>query len=187
MTGKLQKETNQAKLSSLFPTRTHRKSRKPSFRLWPSRFRKVAKPPSDLLNYIQNRKAHIRKERTPSFQKKAHDVRTVTKKTRNPDKPTENQRETQGAFKLLTLRSSFKLSAYRSHSLFLHFSQHIPLLLGHSPFMCDKSTRELLWHCEHSERSEPRSFELTQPNKHPSCLGTAMWQLGATRPSSKIL
>ena len=36
VTGKLQKETNQASAAQL-PTRTHRKSGKPSFRLWPSR------------------------------------------------------------------------------------------------------------------------------------------------------
>ena len=65
-----QKETNQAKVSSLFP-RAHIESQEnPSFRLWPSRFRKVARPPSDLLNFSQNKEAHKRNEGTPSFQRR---------------------------------------------------------------------------------------------------------------------
>ena len=65
------KETNQSKLSSLSPpTCTHRRSGKPSFRLWPSRFRKVARPPSNLLNYTQNKEAHKRNKGTPSFPRK---------------------------------------------------------------------------------------------------------------------
>ena len=45
-------QPSEAQLS--LPTCTHRTSGKPSFRLWPSRFRKVARPPSDLLNCTQN-------------------------------------------------------------------------------------------------------------------------------------
>ena len=53
---------------------------------------------------------------------------------------------------------------------------------------CDNSrTRELLWHCENSERGEFCEFELTQ---HASLISwhkmsIAMWQLIATRPSSQ--
>ena len=53
---------------------------------------------------------------------------------------------------------------------------------------CDNSrTRELLWHCENSERGEFCEFELTQ---HASLISwhkkaITMWQLNATRPSSQ--
>ena len=82
-----------------------------------------------------------------------------------------------------------------NYSLSHHFSQHIPLFKSHSPSMlrerflcCDNSrTRELLWHCENSERGEFCEFELTQ---HASLISwhkmsIAMWQLNATRPSSQ--
>ena len=82
-----------------------------------------------------------------------------------------------------------------NYSLSHHFSQHIPLFKSHSPSMlrerflcCDNSrTRELLWHCENSERGEFCEFELTQ---HASVISwhkkaIAMWQLNATRPSSQ--
>ena len=82
-----------------------------------------------------------------------------------------------------------------NYSLSHHFSQHIPLFKSHSPSMlrerflcCDNSrTRELLWHCENSERGEFCEFELTQ---HASVISwhkkaIAMGQLNATRPSSQ--
>ena len=63
-------------------------------------------------------------------------------------------------------------------------ADHIP-----SPFICcyESYTRELLWHCGHSERGEPSDSE---PTQHASLIAwqrkaTAMWQLNATRPSSQ--
>ena len=64
--------------SSLFPRARIESQEKPSFRLWPSRFRKVARPPSDLLVQKKQRGAHT-KRRNTLIPKKAHDVQTVTK------------------------------------------------------------------------------------------------------------
>ena len=62
---------------SLFP-RAHIKSQEnPSFRLCPSRFRKVARPPSDLLNCTQNKEAHKRNEGPPSFRTRHQMFKTV--------------------------------------------------------------------------------------------------------------
>ena len=74
------------------------------------------------------------------------------------------------------------------------FSQHIPLLPCHSPSTvrerlcyCDGSTRELHWHTDQSENEGANDSELTQ---HASLISwqrrsIAIWQLNATRPSSK--
>ena len=53
------------------------KGRKTSFRLWPSRFRKVAKPPSNLLNKTQHQEAHKQKEGKPSFRRRHEMFKTV--------------------------------------------------------------------------------------------------------------
>ena len=70
MTGKLQKETNQAKLSYVFPHAHIESQENPSFRLWPSRFRRevhiLCSTPSKL--YATNKEAHKQKRRkTPHF------------------------------------------------------------------------------------------------------------------------
>ena len=103
-------QPNEAQLS-LFPRAHIESEEKPSFRLWPSRFRKVARPP----NYTHKQRDTRTKRRNTLIPKKAHDVQTVTKKSRKPDKLTQNQRETQGASRQLTLRSSFKNSTPLFH------------------------------------------------------------------------
>ena len=63
-------ERDQTKRSR-FPLAHIESQENPSFRLWPSRFRKVARPPSDLLNYTQNTKRHTNKmEGTASFRRR---------------------------------------------------------------------------------------------------------------------
>ena len=188
MTGKLQKETNQANLSSLFP-RAHIESQENHSSCGHPRLRKVARPPSDRLNYTQKQRgAHTKRRNTP-IPKREHDVQTVTKKSRKPDKPRKKRKEPSN-YSLSDLLSNFQPVAHVPSSFIS--SQHIPLLQGHSPFMlrascCDNSTRELLWHSEHSERGEPRDLGLTQ---HASLISwqrrsIAVWQLNATRPSSQ--
>ena len=101
-----------------FPTCTHRKSGQPSFRLWPQSFRKVVRPPFDILNYTQKQGGTHTNRRNTLTLKKAHHVQTVTK-IEGSDRPTHSH-----------------------HSLSLHFSQHIPLLESHSPSMLRERLQE---------------------------------------------
>ena len=69
---------DKAKLSSLFPHAHIESTENPSFRRWPSRFRKVARPPCDLLNYTQNKKAHKQNEGKRSSRRRHKKYKTVS-------------------------------------------------------------------------------------------------------------
>ena len=73
------KGAHQKQFRCLFPTCTHRKSGKPSFRLSPQSFRKVVRPPFDILNYTQKREVTQTNRGNTLTLKKAHHVQTVTK------------------------------------------------------------------------------------------------------------
>ena len=60
-------------------TCTHRKSGKPSFRLSPQSFRKVVRPPFNILNFSQKQGRTQTNRRNTLTLKKAHHVQTVTK------------------------------------------------------------------------------------------------------------
>ena len=57
------KGAHQKQFRCLFPTCTHRKSGEPSFRLSPQSFRKVVRPPFDILNYTQKTRRHTNEQR----------------------------------------------------------------------------------------------------------------------------
>ena len=96
------KGAHQKQFRCLLRTCTHRKSGKPSFRLWPQSFRKVVRPLFDLLIPSQNKEAHKRTEGTPSFWRR-QTMFKLWQMSKDSDRPTQTQKETQGAFKRLTL------------------------------------------------------------------------------------
>ena len=155
MTGKLQKETNQAKLSSLNESQENHPS---DCGITLSKGGEASFRPSE--RYTKT-KRHTYEKRNTLIPKKAHKLRrnqTGKLKNRKKNKKPSN-------YSLSDLLSNFQPVAHVPSSF--TFSQHIPLLTSHSPSMlrerlvcCDNSTRELLWHCEHSERGELRDFEL---------------------------
>ena len=49
-------------------------------------------PPSDLLNYTQNKEAHKRNEGTPSFRRR-HTMFKLYQKSKDPDKPAQTQKD----------------------------------------------------------------------------------------------
>ena len=111
------KGAHQKQFRCLFPTCTHRKSGEPSFRLSPQSFRKVVRPPFDILNYTQKQGGTQTNRGNTLTLKKAHHVQTVTK--------------IEGSdIQLIPLFLS------------LHFSQHIPLLKSHSPSMLRERLQE---------------------------------------------
>ena len=73
------KGAHQKQIRCLFPTCTHRKSGKPSFRMSPQSFRKVVRPPFNILNYTQKQGGTQTNRRNTLTLKKAHHVQTVTK------------------------------------------------------------------------------------------------------------
>ena len=75
MTGEKQKK-EPTKRSSALSSQVHTsKVRKTSFRLWPHAFERW--PPSDLLNYTQNKEAHKQNEGKPSFRRRQKMFKTV--------------------------------------------------------------------------------------------------------------
>ena len=147
-----------------------------SFQPWLAPIRKADQPPFDLLNFIHKHKSTF--ETTESLTPTRHKVSTL-----RPN--VEEKRIPTGALCQQDL-SGFLLTCL--------FSHHIPLLSCHSPSTvremlcyCDGSTRELHWHPDYSESEGPNDAELTQ---HASLISwqrrsIAIWQLNATRPSSK--
>ena len=111
------KGAHQKQFRCLFPTCTHRKSVKPSFRLSPQSFRKVVRPPFDILNYTQKQGGTQTNRGNTLTLKKAHHAQTVTK--------------IEGSD--IQLIPQF---------LSLHFSQHIPLTKSHSPSMLRERLQE---------------------------------------------
>ena len=111
------KGAHQKQFRCLFPTCTHRKSVKPSFRLSPQSFRKVVRPPFDILNYTQKQGGTQTNRGNTLTLKKAHHVQTVTK--------------IEGSD--IQLIPQF---------LSLHFSQHILLPKSHSLSMLRERLQE---------------------------------------------
>ena len=118
-----ERETNQAKQSSLFFACTHRKSEKPSFPLWPPRFRKVARPPSDLLNYTPNTKRHTHEKKEHPHSEKGTPCSNYNQNRRTQTSQLQLRRNAtslqtshpQIFFKLSACRSCAAVSALGSH------------------------------------------------------------------------
>ena len=173
------KGAHQKQFRCLLRTCTHRKSGKPpsdrghkASERWWGFF-------STFLNNTQNKEAHKWTEGTPSFWRR-HTMFKLWQMSKDSDRPTQTERETQGA---LTTHSH---TIAPNTSL---FSKVTARPCWEKRFLCydNSRTRELLWHCENSERGEFCEFELTQ---HASVISwhkkaMAMWQLNATRPSSQ--
>ena len=122
------------------------KGRETTFRSWPQSFRKVVRLLFDLLNNTQNKEAHKRTEGTPSFRRR-HTVFKLWQMSKDSDRPTQTQKETQGAL------------TTHSHTIAPNTSLSSKVTARpcwEKRFLCcdNSRTRELLWHCENSERGE---------------------------------
>ena len=105
------------------PTCTHRVSGKSSYRLCPSSSRKVARPPSKLLNCAQNKEAH----NDTIILKKKHTMFELYQRNRgNQTSQLKIRKKSKEPSNLVSLRSSFELPACRSRSFFLHSSSTHP-------------------------------------------------------------
>ena len=85
------------KKNSVSPSHVHTsKVRETTFRSWPQSFRKVVRLLFDLLNKTQNKEAHKWTEGTPSFWRR-HNMFKLWHMSKDSDRPTQTQKETQGA------------------------------------------------------------------------------------------
>ena len=149
-------------------------------------FETAARPPSDLLNYTQNKNAQKRNEGTPSFRRKHTMVQTVIK-SKDSDKPCQTQKDLSLTFPLF-------LSLPLLHCLSRSNGERKAFVTVTGDFSSTQSSyssaRKPSRHCEHSEHSvheEPSDSELSQHASLSSWQERSMlmWQLKDTRPGSQ--
>ena len=131
-------QPSEAQLS--VPTCTQRKSRKPTFRLWPSRFRKGALPLFNPSKLFTQTGWHKGKEETPSFQRQTMSNIKISKEGGQPTQLRRARRSRSLSFMSLTTSLSCVVTARLwREALLKHF----------------------LKRPEHSERGEPNESELS--------------------------
>ena len=155
VTGTLQKETSQAKLSSLFPHAHNENQENPTFRLWPSHFRKEVHILVSTFFFFLQKQGGTKKDGAPSFQKHTM-LNCITFFKGNW--PADTTHKGPAAHSPSFLETIFILSLSRP----VH-TEKKALLLWHN------STRELLWHSEHKERGESRDSKLRLHASRISC------------------